>query len=295
MTAFLSFISQFANCKLLNNYDRTQNSKVDAHVKSIKISFLNSQIKQKREVESPRNNTFIDYHDYYSATIIGNSSSYWIDIDSQNKSQVYEILKDQHDMAQLIQPSFGFPYYGHYLNNFWVATGGFLFVGSLFYNITSLQYIAPLMANFKVNSEYNSSIKVFDNGKIIVIAWEDVVLHDSPNSGQFRFQCSIDTDGKITFAYKDIPIAPVNINKDSHDVKVGLSDALYIWHYGLGLVDIYKYHQIAINLSFPKSNSQILFKPLPTCIKASSCQNCFDKEIKFNCKWCVALQRYGLY
>ena len=107
-----------------------------------------------------------------------------------------------------------------------------------------------------------------------------------------RFECIIHLDGKITFIYKDIPVTPANINQNNHSVKVGLSDALFIWHYGLGFVDIYQYHQIAIKLSFPKSNSQIVFKPLPTCVNASSCHHCFDPDIKFNCKWCAALQRY---
>ncbi|EDV27412.1 uncharacterized protein TRIADDRAFT_5497, partial [Trichoplax adhaerens] len=240
----------------------------------------------------PRNNTIIDYHNYYSTAKISNSSAHWMEVDSQNKSQVYEVLKDQHSSAQLIHTSFHFPYYGHYIDSFWVATGGFLYVGSIFHrSITSLQYIAPLMANFNVDSEKGSSVKVFDNGKSIAITWDNVTLFDSPESGRFKFQCIINIDGKIMFVYKTIPLPPVNISNSSHAVKVGISDALYIWHHGLGIVNIYEYHRILIDLRFLKSDSQILLSPLPTCLTASNCQSCFDPAIKFNCRWCVALQR----
>ncbi|KAG7233721.1 hypothetical protein INR49_006641 [Caranx melampygus] len=45
--------------------------------------------------------------------------------------------------------SFDFPFYGHYLRQVTIATGGFIFTGDVTHRqLTTTQYISPLMANF---------------------------------------------------------------------------------------------------------------------------------------------------
>lgn len=58
--------------------------------------------------------------------------------------------------------------------------------------------------------------------------WENVVLQDKPNCGEFTFQATLHASGDIVFVYQNIPVIIENIQDDQHPVKVGLSDAYII-------------------------------------------------------------------
>lgn len=113
----------------------------------------------------------------------------WVEVDSKSFGNL--VFKSDKDLSQnylkaaVVKLRFKFPYYGHLLDQVVVATGGFLYVGSLMNPlITKAQYIAPLMANFDPQMNNNTLIKYADNGTHFVCNWENVVLQDQPESKQ---------------------------------------------------------------------------------------------------------------
>jgi len=81
--------------------------------------------------------------------------------------QVTELLC----FLQTVKLSFEFPFYGRYLKNVTIATGGFLYTGNYVHSwLAATQYIAPLMANFDTSISNKSFVKYLDNGK-----WTDAV------------------------------------------------------------------------------------------------------------------------
>ena len=97
-----------------------------------------------------------DNKNYYHQTVIRaeiDQSINWVDLDSHKflsiGIKVDDDLSKNYLKATIVKLKFKFPYYGHLLDQIVVATGGFIYVGSLMNPlITKAQYIAPLMANF---------------------------------------------------------------------------------------------------------------------------------------------------
>ena len=134
--------------------------------------------------------------------------------------------------AATIALKFQFPFYGHYVKNITIATGGFLYTGEYVHSwLAATQYIAPLMANFDTSQMENATVKYADNGTTLVVEWANVFLQGSDgvhSEGPFTFQAILHEKGDIIFAYKSIPISISTITDDDHPVKVGLSDAYII-------------------------------------------------------------------
>ena len=134
--------------------------------------------------------------------------------------------------AATIALKFKFPFYGHYVKNITIATGGFLYTGEYVHSwLAATQYIAPLMANFDTSQMENATVKYADNGTTLVVEWANVFLQGSDGGqleGPFTFQAILHKKGDIIFAYKSIPISISTITDDDHPVKVGLSDAYII-------------------------------------------------------------------
>lgn len=85
--------------------------------------------------------------------------------------------------------SFDFPFYGHWVRNITIATGGFLYTGDYVHSwLAATQYIAPLMANFDTSMSNYSTIKYMDNGTAFSVQWDKVSLQDRPDGGNFSFQ-----------------------------------------------------------------------------------------------------------
>ena len=85
--------------------------------------------------------------------------------------------------------SFDFPFYGHWVRNMTIATGGFLYTGDYVHSwLAATQYIAPLMANFDTSMSNHSTIKYMDNGTAFTVQWENVALQDKVEAGNFTFQ-----------------------------------------------------------------------------------------------------------
>ncbi|XP_073783103.1 plexin domain-containing protein 2 isoform X3 [Danio rerio] len=162
--------------------------------------------------------------------------------------------------------------------------------------LTATQYIAPLMANFDLSISQNSTVIYCDNGTALVVQWERVHLQDEALLGSFTFQAALYADGRITFAYKEIPVDISKISSVDHPVKVGLSDAFVVLHNIEQLPNvwrrtIYEYHRVELLKSKITNATAVEMLPLPTCLQFSSCETCVTAQIGFNCSWCSRLQR----
>jgi hypothetical protein len=127
---------------------------------------------------------------YYHQTILRaelDQTLNWIDIDSNQYAPFLvkhdEDLSKNYLKATVVKLKFKFPYYGHLLDQIVVATGGFIYVGSLMNPlITKAQYIAPLMANFDPTISNNTIIKYVDNTTHFICTWQKLILQDQPES-----------------------------------------------------------------------------------------------------------------
>ncbi|XP_041945186.1 plexin domain-containing protein 2 [Alosa sapidissima] len=240
-------------------------------------------------------------HSYYISKMYGPSDAasteLWVNIEQMDKAKIHGILSNTHRQAARVNLSFDFPFYGHLLREITVATGGFIYTGDIIHRLlTATQYIAPLMANFDPSLSRNSTVIYFDNGTALVVQWDNVHLQDSFHLGSFTFQATLHSDGRIVFAYKQVPIDISDISSVNHPVKVGLSDAFVVLHKIQQIPNvrrrtIYEYHRVELLKSKIIDNSAVEMLPLPTCLQFSSCEPCVTAQINFNCSWCSRLQR----
>ncbi|XP_054609505.1 plexin domain-containing protein 1-like isoform X2 [Dunckerocampus dactyliophorus] len=245
----------------------------------------------------------VDSQRYYSWQSFGpedeRTKDLWVDLDSLHKSQVriHGILSNAHRQAARVALSFDFPFYGHYLRQIIVATGGFIFMGEITHRmLTATQYIAPLMANFDPSFSQNSTVRYSDNGNLFVVQWDNVRLKEREAEGAFTFQAALHRNGTVVFNYKEIPVSVDRINSTEHPVKVGLSDAFMAYLPSAQVADakqrtIYEYHRVEINTTKIISRSAFEFTPLPTCLQHTSCDLCLASNLTSGCGWCNTLQR----
>ncbi|XP_042353944.1 plexin domain-containing protein 2 [Plectropomus leopardus] len=242
-------------------------------------------------------------HAYYTSKIHGSgdaaSKELWVNIEEmeEDECKVCGFLSSTHRQAERVNLSFNFPFYGHILKEITVATGGFIYTGDIIHRmLTATQYIAPLMANFDPSLSKNSSVFYFDNGTALVVQWNRIHLQEVMGVGTFTFQAVLHSDGRIVFAYKEIPLDITDISSENHPVKVGLSDAFVVLHEieqipNVRRRTIYEYHKVDILKSKISNSTAVEMLPLPTCLQFSSCGPCVTSQIGFNCSWCSRLQR----
>ncbi|XP_043990592.1 plexin domain-containing protein 2-like [Gambusia affinis] len=241
-------------------------------------------------------------HVYYTSKLYGAgdalSQYLWVNDDQTDgeKWRVLQFLSSSHRQAERVNLSFIFPFYGHPLKEITVATGGFIYTGAVIHQmLTATQYIAPLMANFDPSLSKNSTVLYYDNGTALVVQWNRVHLQGI-SLGTFTFQATLHSDGRIVFAYKEIPVAINDISSENHPVKVGLSDAFVVLHdieqiHNVRRRTFYEYHRINIPKSNISNSTAVELLPLPTCLQFSSCGPCVTAQIGFDCSWCSRLQR----
>ncbi|XP_037537286.1 plexin domain-containing protein 2 [Nematolebias whitei] len=241
-------------------------------------------------------------HLYYTSKIFGPGDAsgkiLWVNVDkTEGQWKVLSFLSNTHRHAERVNLSFSFPFYGHLLNEITVATGGFIYTGDIIHQmLTATQYIAPLMANFDPSLSKNSTVLYCDNGAALVVQWNHMYLQDNISAGTFTFQASLHSDGRIVFAYKEIPVDIRDISSENHPVKVGLSDAFVVLNEMEQIPNvrrrtIYEYHRVSIPTSKICSSTAVELLPLPTCLQFSSCGSCVASHTGFNCSWCSRLQR----
>ncbi|KAL4624679.1 plexin domain-containing protein 2-like [Arapaima gigas] len=260
-------------------------------------------LKEKNPEPSNQVQEAVD-HSYYVSKMYGprdrTSKDLWVNFDVMDKGKVkiHAILSTTHRQAASVSLSFDFPFYGHALQEVTVATGGFIYTGDMVHRmLTAAQYIAPLMANFDPSICRNSSVLYFDNGTALVVQWDHVHLQDNYNLGSFTFQAALHSDGRIIFAYKEVPVPVSWIDSTNHPVKVGLSDAFVVFHRIQQLHTdvhkrtIYEYHRVDLLKDQISSSTAVEMRPLPTCLQFPSCDSCISSQIGFQCSWCSRLQR----
>ncbi|KAM9843054.1 plexin domain-containing protein 1-like [Aulostomus maculatus] len=223
----------------------------------------------------------------------------WVDMNDARHGQVrvHGILSNSYKQAVRVALSFDFPFYGHYLRQITIATGGFIFTGDITHRmLTTTQYIAPLMANFDPSYSKDSTVQYLDSGEVFVVQWEHVRLPGRESEGAFTFQAALYKTGAITFSYRDIPLTPDVIGSAEHPVKAGLSDAFMVTSPSPQLAGskrqtIYEYHRIEINTTKITNYSAVEFTALPTCLQHDSCDLCLSSNLTSGCSWCHVLQR----
>ncbi|XP_010738741.2 plexin domain-containing protein 1 [Larimichthys crocea] len=223
----------------------------------------------------------------------------WVDMNDIRHGQVrvHGILSNSYKQAVRVALSFDFPFYGHYLRQITIATGGFIFTGDITHRmLTATQYIAPLMANFDPSYSKDSTVQYLDNGEVFVVQWEHVRLPGKESEGAFTFQAALYKTGTITFSYRDIPLSLDVISSAEHPVKAGLSDAFMVTSPSTQSPDaqrrtIYEYHRVEIDTTKITSLSAVEFTALPTCLQHDSCELCLSSNQTSACSWCNVLQR----
>ncbi|XP_062331289.1 plexin domain-containing protein 1-like isoform X3 [Osmerus eperlanus] len=253
----------------------------------------------------PGNMTFVveDTQKYYrwQSFVPGErrTEGLWIDLSSLQQSQVrvHGILSNTHRQAARVALSFDFPFYGHFLRQITIATGGFIFTGEITHRmLTATQYIAPLMANFDPSFSKNSTVRYMDNGDLFVVQWDKVCLQGLEPDGPFTFQAALYSNGTIVFNYRVVPLPLEKINSTEHPVKVGLSDAFMALLPSSQSSDprrrtIYEYHRVEIDITKIVSGSAFEFTPLSTCLQHTTCDLCLTSNLTVGCGWCNTLQR----
>uniref|UniRef100_A0A4W5NU16 Plexin domain containing 1 n=1 Tax=Hucho hucho TaxID=62062 RepID=A0A4W5NU16_9TELE len=239
---------------------------------------------------------------YYSWCSFGpddqRTDELWVDLNDLEHGQVrmHGILSNTHRQAAKVALSFDFPFYGHYLRQITIATGGFIFMGEVTHRmLTATQYIAPLMANFDPSFSKESIVQYLDNGEVFVVQWERVRLHGREAEGAYTFQAALHLTGTITFSYRDIPLPVEVISSAEHQVKAGLSDAFMVNLPSPQSSDaqrrLYEYHRVDIDTTKITNNSAFEFTALPTCLQHDSCELCLSSNLTSGCTWCNILQR----
>lgn len=252
----------------------------------------------------PNNMTHVveDSGKYYTWRSFGpndqRTQNLWVDMADLRHGQVrvHGILSNAHKQAARVALSFDFPFYGHFLRQITIATGGFIFMGDITHRmLTTTQYIAPLMANFDPSFSKDSTVQYLDNGEVFVVQWGNVRLQDRAKDAAFTFQAALHKSGNISFSYKDIPLSLDKISSVDHPVKAGLSDAFMVTSSTApgpdGKQTIYEYHRVDIDPSKIKNNSAVEFTALPTCLQRNSCELCHSANETLGCSWCHVLQR----
>ncbi|KAM4597989.1 plexin domain-containing protein 1-like isoform 2-T2 [Polymixia lowei] len=211
--------------------------------------------------------------------------------------RMHGLLSNTHRQAARVVLSFDFPFYGHYLRQVTVATGGFIFMADVTHRmLMATQYVAPLMANFDPSYSRDSTVQYLDNGEVFVVQWEQVRLHGRESEGAFTFQAALYRTGTITFCYRDIPLSVDVISSAQHPVKAGLSDAFMVMQPSPQSPDsqrrtIYEYHRVEIDTTKITSHSAFEFTALPTCLQHHGCELCLSSNQTSGCSWCHVLQR----
>ncbi|XP_065172146.1 plexin domain-containing protein 2 isoform X2 [Atheta coriaria] len=257
-------------------------------------SFNFNKTLQENNISTMQNDTHIYYNSSFRVDDTA-SKLFWVDVDKKVDMKISDLLSKSHRRAATVRLSFDFPFYGHYIRNVTIATGGFLYTGDYVHSwLAATQYIAPLMANFDTSLSNDSYIKYVDNKTAFTVLWENVVLQDKPDDGKFTFQTTLHSNGDIVFVYQNVPLIIENIQDRHHPVKIGLSDAYIIDRtiFFMRRKTIYEYHRVNFRKEDIKNGTVIYLSALATCPILKNCTACLTKSLaNFQCSWCPSLNK----
>jgi len=282
-------------CQLQGNALGEIQQKSD-HYSPFRIKRDATKSRNKRQI----NDTVQDHHKYYTSQFYPDGRHLWTELRGKDGSVRDEHLSSRKLGIKDINLPFEFPYYGHFVTNATLTTGGFINLGtSNRRQVANFQYVAPLMAYFNPSLNITSTVRYFSDGNKFTAQWSNVLLHDRPQAGSFTFQCMLNKTGEIVFSYLKIPIPVDNISRAAHPVDVGISDAYYVdklkHYYGIWQIfrTFYAYDAVHINQSWAVDNAAVVLRPKPSCITARTCEDCIERRnsTEFSCIWCTKLKR----
>ncbi|KAM8718437.1 hypothetical protein ACLKA7_001618 [Drosophila subpalustris] len=235
-----------------------------------------------------------DHFEYYNSLLYVNNNETAVLWKQMRAIPDNQMLSSSHRRAMTVELTFDFPFYGHYVRNITVATGGFLYTGEYVHSwLAATQYIAPLMANFDTSLANDSFVRLQDNGTAFTVVWENVTLQDKPTYGNFTFSATLHQNGDIKFVYYHLPTLISNIQDSQHPVKVGLSDAYIVdkANFLTRRKTIYEYHRVTFGQPDITNSTIIMLTALPTCLDYHDCQSCMNHNTAFECAWCPTINR----
>ncbi|CAB4023472.1 Plexin domain-containing 1, partial [Paramuricea clavata] len=124
-----------------------------------------------RTTPRPVNNTngtnitiFQDNHKYFKSRYYPSGERWWFNLnDGSGTPKLHVGLTKNLQYSDTIKTSFRFPYYGHVINKVTITNKGFLFLGQKLHKFNaSVQYVAPLMADFGAHLHDKTSIRYVD-------------------------------------------------------------------------------------------------------------------------------------
>ncbi|XP_068742959.1 plexin domain-containing protein 1-like isoform X5 [Montipora capricornis] len=271
-------------------------------IKTQQRNHLSAEIvtKSRQKRQTYLNKTIQDDHKYYSSLFYQDGGHLWTDLRKRAGSVRDDHLSSNNRAIGVVKLPFKFPFYGHYVTNATLTTGGFINLGiSKSRQVAKFQYVAPLMAHFNPSLNITSTVHHFTDGNEFIIQWSNVILDNDPEAGSFTFQCVLNKTGEIKFIYHKIPFPVHNISVEGHPVAIGISDAYYVdtlkHYYGIWQLfrTFYTYDAVHINQSWVMNNAAVIFRPKASCITAGTCGECARRResTEFNCTWCQKINR----
>ena len=246
-------------------------------------------------------------HLYYNSTYFPHSN-FFNDISemiNQTNSRMliykHEHLSNAYNKTYLVRLMFSFPFYGTMVENVVVTTKGFINIGPTLHPFIHLvHYFAPLMANFDPSPSKDASIYIASGSDKFIVQWTNIMLNGSKDASKnFTFQIILHKNGSVVFAYKYIPISPLQIPNSTYNVTAGCADGFvmdFLRHDRDKLIIhryIFTYHKIQLDLSSIKSGTAYMLDLLPNCLQFKSCETCVNAShyTNFKCKWCPILKQ----
>ncbi|XP_028168473.1 plexin domain-containing protein 2-like [Ostrinia furnacalis] len=199
------------------------------------------------------------------------------------------------DFSFEMRMPFDFPFYGHYLKNITICTGGYVFTGPSNHRwYAQQQNISPLMANFDLTLDETSGIVLFEEADKVTIVWENMKLRERRNL-KFTFAVTIYKNGDIYFAYKEVPMKIQSIG-DRASVFIGLADSYFMNKvaFYVNRRTLHNYSRIPFYGYNITSGSVLQLIAQPSCPMYNTCEACVAHEEKydsFKCIWCESLHK----
>lgn len=232
-----------------------------------------------------------DSHRYYELSVYQENTGDTFDnnfINMEN-AEIKTGLSDTMVGAEMIQPLFSFPFYGHQAANFYITTHGFLSLSPRLHDyIYKTQYIAPLRIKLDPSRSNSSTISVLSLPDRLTVEWSNVSVMaeaEHPSGGSFTFQVTLWPTGDIVFVYIEVQPVLTTAALYDHEPVAGISDA-FLLHGS----ELHLYNKINIDNVDINTRTVAVFKALPTCIAQKSCAACVGLRVSsnFSCSWCEA-------
>ena len=135
-----------------------------------------------------------------------------------SSAEVHEFLSTHSQAAEAIEPGFGFPFYGHLAERFFVTTHGFLSFAPGLHNLMyKTQYVAPLRVKLDPGRHNDSTINYILTDNSLTIQWTNITVaepFEHPSGGRFTFQVMTIINANV------IHICPLNIIHIYQDLYV---------------------------------------------------------------------------